>query len=383
VEFSLDEERAAFVDVARNYCRRELAPLVREAERTQQFPVHVFPEMAKLGFLGIAVPAEAGGVGLGTLEECLFIEEIASVAGGFASSWMVQSCIVPGILATLCSDEQKRRYLEPMLRGELLGSFAVTEADAGSDLKAIKTTAVRTADGFILNGGKAFITQGTICDFAVVLAYTDKAKGVDGMDIFIVDKNTKGFSREKLPKNAYRSSETAVLSFDNCLVPFDAVLGDGNGGGMKRIMRNVTRERILVAARSVGIALGAFEAAKRYATERIQFGKPIGTFQAVGFRIAEMATSIEAARLMARYAAVLWDKGRPCEKEIAMAKLFASEAAYEVSEKAMRVMGGYGLVDEAFPVQRFFMDSRVSIATVGSSDIQKRLIARQVGVPCS
>lgn len=379
----LSEEQAAFVEVARNYCRRELAPLVLEAERTQQFPIHVFPEMAKLGFLGIAVPTECGGIGLGTLEECLFIEEIASVAGGFASSWMVQSCIVPGILATLASEEQKRRYLEPMLRGELIGSFAVTEADAGSDLKAIRTTAVRTDKGYRLNGSKAFITQGTLCDFAVVLAYTDKAKGVDGMDIFIVEKDTKGFSREKLPKNAYRSSETAVMTFDDCLIPFDAVLGSGDGGGMKRIMRNVTRERILVAARSVGIAVGAFEAAARYANERVQFGRPIGSFQAVGFRVAEMATSIEAARLMARNAAVLWDQGRNCGKEIAMAKLFASEAAYDVSEKAMRVMGGYGLVDEAFPVQRFFMDSRVSIATVGSSDIQKRLIAREVGVPCS
>jgi acyl-CoA dehydrogenase len=294
---------------------------------------------------------------------------------------MVQSGVLPAVLANFGTDEQKKKYLEPMLKGEKVGSLAVTESEAGNDIRNVRTTAKADGNGFVISGEKTFITQGMICDFAVVLAVTDKAKGIDGMDLFIVDRSTPGFSSIKLPKSAYRSSETAVLTLDGCRIPADAVMGGRNSQGFRGIMKTFVGERILVCGRSIGVAASAVNAANQYALERKQFGQPIGAFQAIAFRIAEMATTVEAARLFTYYAAWLWDKGKPHVQQVAMAKLFTTEAAAEITEKAMRVFGGHGLIEDAFPVQRAFMDARVSIVTVGSSDIQKRAIAKQMGLP--
>jgi butyryl-CoA dehydrogenase len=379
MDFSLTDEQRLLRHVAHEYCEKKVQPLVREAEHTQQFPRGLFPEMAGLGFLGIAAPAEFGGAGTGKLEECLFIEELARVAGGIASAWMVQACVVPGVLSSFGSEEQKARYLAPMLRGETIGALAVTEPDAGNDVKGITTQARRDGEGFRLNGTKTFITLGTIADFALVLAYTDRTRGIDGMDLFIVDRATPGFTSAKLPKNAYRSSDTATLTFEDCYVPRERMVG---GGGFRQVMKAFVGERILVAARSVGIARAALEASTRYAQERKQFGRPIGYYQAVAFRVAEMATAVEAARLFTHYAASLLDRQAECVTEVAMAKLFATEVAVEVTERAMRTFGGHGVIEDEFPVARYFMDARVSVVTVGSSDIQKRTIARRMGLEC-
>ncbi len=382
MDLALSEEQNMLREVARDFCQTELAPLVDNAEANQEFPRHIYPKMAQLGFMGIGIPRDAGGQGLGKMEECLFIEELACVAGGFASSWMVQTCIVPAVLSQFASPKQKERYLLPMLRGEKIGSLGVTEASAGSDVKGIKTTATRVPEGWRIKGGKAFITQGTTCDFAIVLAYTDKTQGINGMDLFLVDRSTPGFSSSKMPKTAYQSSETAWLHLDDCVVPADAMIGDENSQAFRRIMRTFIGERILVAARSIGIARGALEQSEAYVKERQQFGRVIGAFQAVAFRVAEMATSVTAARLFAHHVARQWDQGIDDPREVAMAKLFATEAAVEVTDRAMRIFGGHGLVQGAFPIQRMFMDARVSIVTVGSSDIQKRAIARYMGLAC-
>lgn len=382
MNFALTEEQRLLKEVSRKFCQTELAPLVSKAEALQEFPRDVYPKMAELGFLGISVPVEWGGSGLGKIEESIFIEEVAAVAGGFASSWMVQGCVLPSVIAAFGSDEQKRNYLMPMLRGEKIGSLAVTESEAGSDIRNISTTAKPDGNGFRIKGSKIFITQGTTCDFAVVLACTDKSKGIDGMNLFILDRSTSGFSSTKLRKTAYRSSETASLTFDDCFIPADAVMGGNNSQGFRGIMKTFVGERILVCARSVGIASSAFEAATRYAKERKQFGKTIGSFQAIAFSLAEMATQLEAARLFTQYAAWLWDTDQPHVQQVAMAKLFSTEAAAEITEKALRIFGGYGLIEDAFPAQRAFMDARVSLVTVGSSEIQKRAIAKQLGLAC-
>jgi len=382
MDISLTDEQQMLKEVSRKFCQEQMAPLVLKAEREQEFPRHIYPKMAELGFLGMSAPEQYGGAGLGKIEECIFIEELAAVAGGFASSWMVQSGVLPSVLAAYGTEEQKRNYLVPMLRGEKIGSLAVTEAEAGSDVRNISTTAKPDGNGFVINGSKMFITQGTVCDFAVVLAITDKSKGIDGMDMFIVDRSSSGFSSTKLPKTAYRSSETAVLNFDNVRVSADAVMGGNESQGFRGMMKTFVGERILVCGRSVGIAASAVSAATQYAKERKQFGQPIGTYQAIAFRIAEMATQLEAARLFTQYAAWLWDTGKPHVQQVAMAKLFTTEAAAEITEKALRIFGGYGLVEEAFPAQRAFMDARVSLVTVGSSEIQKRAIAKQLGLPC-
>lgn len=382
MEFALTEEQKMLKEVSRRFCQDEMLPLALQAERDQIFPRDMYKRMAELGFLGMSVSEESGGSGLGKVEECLFIEELAAVAGGFASSWMVQGGVLPAVLANYGTEDQKRNYLAPMLRGEKIGSLAVTESEAGSDIRSIRTTAKPDGNGFVINGSKTFITQGTTCDFAVVLAITDKAKGIDGMDLFIVDRSCSGFSSTKLPKTAYRSSETASLTFDECRVSADAVMGGANSQGFRGIMKTFVGERILVCGRSIGIAASALATANQYAVERKQFGQPIGAFQAVAFRIAEMATQLEAARLFTRYVAWLWDTGQPHIQQVAMAKLFTTEAAVEITDKALRILGGHGLIEEAFPVQRAFMDARVSVVTVGSSEIQKRAIAKQLGLPC-
>lgn len=381
MDFALSGEQRLFRDVVRQYCERNVQPLVREAEHRQEFPRELFRAMADLGFLGISGPVEYGGAGQGKLEECLFIEELARVSGGIASAWMVQGCVVPAVLWGFGTEYQKSTYLVPAMRGEKIGALGVTEPDAGNDVKGIQTVAIPDGDGFRLNGTKTFITLGTISDFVLVLAYTDRARGIDGMDVFIVEQGTPGFTSAKLPKHAYRSSDTATLTFEDCYVPRERVLG-GDGQGFRKIMKAFVGERVLVAARSVGIARAALEASIRYAQERKQFGHAIGRYQAVSFRVAEMATAVEAARIFTHYAAWLFDQGSECVKEVAMAKLFATEMAVEVTERAMRVFGGHAIIEDEFPTARYFLDARVSVVTVGSSDIQKRAIARQLGLPC-
>lgn len=381
MDFALSEEQRLFRKVARDYCEEKVQPLVREAELSQEFPRGLFSEMAELGLLGISGPKEYGGAGQGKIEECLFIEELARISGGMASAWMVQGCVVPGILWSFGSEYQKSRYVVPALRGEKVGALGVTEPEAGNDVKGIRTLATPDGDGYRLNGSKTFITLGTVCDFVLVLAYTDRTRGIDGMDVFIVERGAPGFTSAKLPKHAYRSSETATLTFEDCYVPRDRVLG-GDSQGFRKIMKAFVGERVLVAARSVGIARAALEASIRYAQERKQFGHAIGRYQAIAFRVAEMATLVEVARVFTHYAAWLLDQEADCVKEAAMAKLFASEAAVEVTERAMRVYGGHAIIEDEFPTARYFLDARVSVVTVGSSDIQKRAIARQLGLPC-
>ncbi len=378
IDFSLTEEQKIFKETVRQFAEKEILPIIDEAEDKEEFPVELLKKMGKLGYLGISGPPEYGGGGAGKIEECIFIEEIARVSVSVAAAWVVQGCVTPSIIWDFGTEMQKRNYLVPTLSGEKIVSLGVTEVNAGNEVKAIETTAKRDGDCYILNGTKTFNTLGTICDYIVVLAYVDKTRGIDGMNLFIVDKGTKGYTFTKQRKEANRAAESADVVFEDCRVPKENVIGK-EGEGFRKIMERFNVERIMVAARAVGVAQAAYEAACKYARERIQFGRPIGEFQAIAFKLSEMYTNIEAARLLTYRAAWLWEKGIMGIKEVSAAKLFATEMAAKVTEEALHIHGGWGLVKGEFPVWRYFRDARVAPVTVGSSEIQKRIIAKQLG----
>ena len=294
---------------------------------------------------------------------------------GIAAGFLVQQSLATYPLFALGTEAQKKRYLEPALRGEKIGAFALTEPGAGSDAAGIKTTARREGDHYVINGAKTFITNGTICDYALVVAYLDPTKRGEGMAFFIVDRDNPGFAGvKKLRKMGQHSSDTAEIVFENCRVPAGNMIGD-EGQGYRIALSGLEGGRIGIASQSVGMARAAFEAALAYAKEREAFGKPIFEHQAVNFRLADMATRLEAARQLILHAATLKDAGRPCLKEAAMAKLFASEMAEKVCSDAIQIHGGYGYVAD-FPVERLWRDVRVTQIYEGASDIQRMVIGR-------
>ena len=371
----LTEEHQMIRDALRAFSQERLAPNAARWDREHHFPKDELKELAQLGAFGVAVPEQYGGAGLDYVALALVLEEIAAGDGGTSTIISVNNCPVCSIAMTYANPAQKERWLRPLAQGELLGAFALTEPHTGSDAAALRTTAVRDGDHYVLNGTKQFITSGKNGDVAIVMAVTSKAAGKKGISAFWVPTDTPGYIVAGIEqKMGQHSSDTAQIVFENCRVPAENLIGE-EGQGYKIALSGLEGGRIGIASQSVGMARAAFEAALAYAKERESFGTPIFDHQAVQFRLAEMAMQIEAARQLILHAASMKDAGLPCLKEAAMAKLFASEMAERVVSSAMQVFGGYGYVAD-FPVERIYRDVRVCQIYEGTSDIQKILIAR-------
>ncbi len=373
----LSEAQRQVRDTARQFARRELAPTVAERDRAPRFPREAFATMGELGMLGMTVPIEFGGAGTDCVSYALAIMEIAAADGASSTSFQVHNSLVCLPILRHGTAEQKERYLRPLARGQQLGAFCLTEPGAGSDAAAIAIRATKVGNKFVLNGTKQFITSGESADLALVFAVTDPAAGKRGISAFIVPTVAAGYKVVRVEHTmGQRSSDHCQIAFEDCEILPEQMLGK-EGKGLAIALGNLEGGRIGVAAQSVGIARSAYDAALAYAKERRAFGKPIIEHQAVAFRLADMATSIQAAELMVLHAAGLRDAGQPCLKEASMAKLFASEKAEQVCSDAIQIHGGYGYLND-FPVERIYRDVRVCTIYEGTSDIQRLVIGRQL-----
>ena len=371
----LSEDHLAVRDAVRAYVVDHVVPHAAQWDKASTFPAEALRGLAALGCYGVAVPAELDGAGLDYLALAIIIEEIAAGDGATSTVVSVNNCPVCSILMAWGSDAQKQRWLKPLARGDMLGAFCLTEPHVGSQADGLKTTAARDGDHYVLNGVKQFITSGKNGDVAIVMAVTDKAAGKKGISAFIVPTATPGYVVARLEdKLGQHASDTAQIVFENCRVPAANRIGE-EGQGLKIALSGLEGGRIGIGAQAIGMARAAFEAALAYAKDRVAFGKPIFEHQAVQFRLAGMATQIEAARQLVHHAASLKDAGLPCLKEAAMGKLFASEMAERVCSDAIQVFGGYGYVSD-FPVERIYRDVRVCQIYEGTSDVQNMLIAR-------
>ena len=371
----LTDDQTMVRDAVRAFAQAELWPHAARWDKEHHFPKTAHQGLAELGCYGICVPEALGGAGLDYQTLAVVLEEIAAGDGGTSTAISVTNCPVNAIFMRCASPAQQEQWLRPLAQGKLLGAFCLTEPHVGSDASALRTTAVKDGDGYVLNGVKQFITSGKHGDVAIVIAVTDKAAGKRGMSAFIVPTATPGYVVARLEdKLGQHSSDTAQINFDNCRIPAENLIG-AEGEGYKIALGALEGGRIGIAAQSIGMARSAFECALTYAKQRESFGQPIFNHQAVGFRLAEMATQIEAARALTQHAAALRDAGLPCLKEAAMAKLFASEMAEKVCSDAIQVHGGYGYVSD-FPVERIYRDVRVCQIYEGTSDVQKILIQR-------
>ncbi|MDY0072548.1 MAG: acyl-CoA dehydrogenase [Thauera sp.] len=371
----LTEEQELIRDSMRAFAQERLAPFAADWDRNHTFPREALNELAELGAMGMVVPEEWGGAGMDYMSLVLTLEEIAAGDGATSTIVAVQNSLPCGILNRFGNETQKQAWLPQLARGEKLGCFCLTEPHVGSDAAAIRTAAVRDGNEWVLNGVKQFITTGKHADMAIVFAVTDKAAGRKGISCFLVPADAPGYqvgrAEEKMGQHA---SDTTQILFEDCRIPADSLIG-AEGEGYKIALANLETGRIGIAAQCLGMARAALEAAVRYALERESFGKPIFEHQAVNFRLADMATQLEAARQLVWHAASLKDAGRPCLKEASMAKLFASEMAERVCSDAIQVHGGYGYVTD-FPVERIYRDVRVCQIYEGASDIQKMVIGR-------
>jgi alkylation response protein AidB-like acyl-CoA dehydrogenase len=371
----LSDDHRAVQDAVRTYVQERIVPKAAAWDRDAHFPREELRGLADLGCYGIAVPAEWDGAGLDYLAVALILEEIAAGDGATSTVVSVNNCPVCAILMAFGNDDQKERFLRPLARGDLLGAFCLTEPHVGSEAGGLRTTAVRDGDDYVLNGVKQFITSGKNGDVAIVMAVTDKAAGKKGISAFVVPTSTPGYIVARVEeKMGQHASDTAQILFEDCRVPAANRLGD-EGQGLKIALSGLEGGRIGIASQSVGMARAAFEAALRYSKERVAFRQPIFEHQAIQFKLAEMATQIEAARQLIHHAASLKDAGQPCLKEAAMAKLFASEMAERVCSAAIQVFGGYGYTTD-FPVERIYRDVRVTQIYEGTSEVQKILIGR-------
>ena len=363
-------------DSVRAFARERLAPQAAQWDRDGTFPRAALAGLAGMGLMGICAPEEWGGAGLGYLALSVAMEEIAAGDGGTSTAVAVSN-LVANIIAGYGDDAQKRRFLRPVASGETLGCFCLTEPHVGSDASAIRTSARRDGNEWVLSGVKQFVTSGKNAGVAVVFAVTDRGAGKKGIGAFVLPTDTRGFTVARVEhKLGQRSSDTAQIVLEDCRVPEDHLLGR-EGEGYRIALANLEGGRIGIAAQAVGMARAAFEAAREYARQRETFGKPIIAHQAVNFRLADMATRIEVARQMVWHAAALRDAGRPCLKEASMAKLFASEMAEGVCSDAIQIHGGYGYLND-FPVERIYRDVRVCQIYEGASDIQRLLIGRTI-----
>ena len=372
---ALSEEQVLIRDTARSFAQEQLAPHAADWDREARFPREAIAAMGELGFMGMLVPEELDGAGVDHVGYALAIIEIAAGDGSCSTIMSVHNSVGCMPILRFGSSEQKERFLRPMARGEKLAAFALTEPEAGSDAVAIKTRAVRDGNHYVLNGVKQFITSGQNADLAIVFAVTDPDLGKKGISAFIVPTDSAGFTVASVEKKlGQRASDTCQIQLEDCRLTPDLMLGE-EGEGYKIALSNLEGGRIGIGAQSVGMARSAYEAALAYAKERKTFGKAIIEHQAVGFRLADMATKLQAAELMVLHAAALRDTGTPCLKEAAMAKLYASEMAEEVCSAAIQIHGGYGYLAD-FPVERIYRDVRVCQIYEGTSDIQRLVISR-------
>ena len=371
----LTQEQEMIRDAVRDFAQEQLWPHAARWDKEHHFPKDAHRGLAALGAYGICVPEAYGGANLDYLTLALVLEEIAAGDGGTSTAISVTNCPVNAILLRYGSEAQKQQWLVPLARGEMLGAFCLTEPHVGSDASALRTTAVRDGDSYVIQGVKQFITSGKYGDVAIVIAVTDPGAGKKGMSAFLVPTKTPGYVVARLEdKLGQHSSDTAQINFDQCCVPVENRLG-AEGEGYKIALGGLEGGRIGIAAQSVGMARSALEVAIAYAKERQSFGTAIFNHQAVGFRLADCATRLEAARQLIWHAASLRDAGRPCLKEAAMAKLFASEAAEKICSAAIQTLGGYGYVSD-FPLERIYRDVRVCQIYEGTSDVQKIIIQR-------
>ena len=377
MDLRFTEEQELLRRMVRDFAQREIAPFVAVMEETEQFPRAIVRKMGEMGLLGIPISEEWGGIGADFVSYILTIHEISKVSAALGVILSVHTSVGTNPILYFGSEEQKRRYLPKLASGQFLGAFALTEAHAGSDAARIRTTAVRQGDEYVLNGSKLFITNGGEADTYITFAVTDPAKGKRGISAFIVEKETPGLMiGKKEKKMGLNGSSTTELVFEQARVPVENLLG-AEGEGFTIAMANLDVGRIGIAAQALGIAEAAVEYAVRYARERKQFGQPIAKQQAVAFKLADMATLAEAARLLVYHAAWLHGSGRPCGKEASMAKRFASDAAMKITTEAIQVLGGYGYTRE-YPVERLFRDAKVTQIYEGTNEIQRLVTAKHL-----
>lgn len=373
----LTEEQRQVRHLIREFAEAEIAPHVRDWDEAEYFPREVIPKLGELGVLGAIFPEEYGGAALTSLEYAIIIEELARVDPAIALTVAAHTGLCASHIFLAGTPEQKRKYVPPLARGERLGAWALTEATSGSDASHMRTMAVRREGFWVLNGAKNFTTNGSCADIYVIFAVTDRAREKKGISAFIVERGTPGLRPgRKEKKLGMRASDTAQVLLEDCVVPQENVLGELNLGFVDAL-RVLDGGRITIAAVAVGLAQGAYEAALRYARERWAFGKPIAEFQAIQFKLADMATQIEAARLLTYQAAERKARGERVTKEASMAKLFASEMAVRVCEEAIQIFGGYGYIRD-YPVEKFWRDAKLLTIGEGTSEIQRLIIAREI-----
>ena len=373
----LTQEQEMIRDSMRAFAQERIAPFAAEWDREHTFPAEALKELGELGAMGMVVPEQWGGAGMDYMSLVLMLEEIAAGDGATSTIVSVQNSLACGIPARYGSEAQKEEWLKPLARGEKIGCFCLTEPHTGSDAAAIRTRATRDGDDYVINGVKHYITSGANAAVAIVFAVTDKAAGKKGISCFLVPTATPGYQVARIEnKMGQHASDTAQIVFDDCRVPASALLGK-EGEGYKIALSNLEAGRIGIAAQAVGMARAAYEAAVAYARDRVTFGQPIIEHQAVNFRLADMATQLDAARLMVWRAAQLKDAGRPCLTEASMAKMFASEMAEKVCSAAIQIHGGCGYTDET-PVERIYRDVRITQIYEGANDIQRLVIGRAI-----
>jgi len=375
-DFSVSENQQMVGQMARDFAEKYIKPHVMEWDEEQHFPRELFNQLGGQGMLSVLVPEQYGGAGFGYLEYVTVIQEIAKVCGSIGLSVAAHNSLCTGHILTFANEEQKQKWLPKLATGEWLGAWGLTEANTGSDAMRMSTTAVLDGDHYIINGAKNWITHGKSSGVAVVMARTGEKGDSKGISAFVVERGTPGFNAgKKENKLGMRASETTEMIFDNCRIPKENLLGN-EGEGFKQAMKVLDGGRISIAALSLGIAKGAFEAAVAYSKERHQFGQPISNFQGISFKLADMATQIEAAEMLLMQAADLKNRHQPVTKQAAMAKYYASEVAVKVANEAVQIFGGYGYTKD-FPVEKYYRDAKLCTIGEGTSEIQKIVIARE------
>lgn len=375
-DFFASENQQMVGQMAKDFAEKHIKPHVMEWDEQQHFPRELFSQLGELGMLSVFVPEEYGGSGFGYFEYVTVIQEIAKVCGSIGLSVAAHNSLCTGHILNFASEEQKQKWLPKLATGEWLGAWGLTEANTGSDAMRMMTTAVLDGDHYIINGAKNWITHGKSSGVAVVMARTGEKGDSNGISAFVVERGTPGFNAgKKENKLGMRASETTEMIFDSCRIPKENLLGK-EGEGFKQAMKVLDGGRISIAALSLGIAKGAFEAAVAYSKERHQFGQPISNFQGISFKLADMATQIEAAEMLVMQAADLKNRHQPVTKQAAMAKYYASEVAVKVANEAVQVFGGYGYTKD-FPVEKYYRDAKLCTIGEGTSEIQKIVIARE------
>jgi alkylation response protein AidB-like acyl-CoA dehydrogenase len=375
--FVLTEDQEHLRREIREFATREIAPNVMTWDEASEFPAEVVKKLGAMGLMGVVVPPEYGGAGLGYVDYVLAIEELSAVDGSVGIIVAAHNSLGTNHIFLAGNDEQKKKYLPRLASGEWLAAWALTEPGSGSDASAAKTTAVKKGDTYVLNGNKTFITNGRYADAAVIIAVTDKSKGTHGLSAFVVEKGTPGFRPgKKENKLGLRASDTSELIFEDCVIPAENLLG-AEGEGFVDAMRVLDGGRISIAALALGIGRGALDAALKYVKERRQFGKAIAEFQGIQWKLADMATELDAARLLTQRAAILKDAGRKITRESAMAKLFASEVAVRICDEAVQLFGGYGFIKD-YPAEKYYRDVKLCTIGEGTSEIQRMVIAREI-----